>query len=64
MTMDEIREIARALGIQSVQKFERKDDLIHTIQLAEGYTDCFRRIPDCTNEKCSWFDDCIRHRED
>jgi len=61
MRMDEIREFARALGIQSAEKFENKEDLIHTIQFAEGYNDCFRRIHDCTNEKCAWFDDCIRH---
>jgi hypothetical protein len=63
MTMDEIREFAKALGIQSSGKFENKEDLIRTIQLAEGYTDCFRRIHDCTLEKCAWYDDCIRHPE-
>ena len=64
MTIDEIREIAQTMGIQSVQKYEKKEDLIWTIQLAEGYTDCYLRIPDCTNEKCAWFDNCIRHIED
>jgi hypothetical protein len=58
--MDEIREIAKALGIQSLHKFKKKEDLIRTIQLAEGYSDCFRRWPDCKNEKCAWFDDCIK----
>ena len=62
MTMDELREFAKALGIQSVHKYENKEDLVRTIQLAEGYGDCFRRIHDCTNEKCAWFDDCIRNR--
>jgi len=60
MTLDEIREFAKALGIQSAHKFENLEDLIRTIQLAEGNTDCFRRIHDCTNEKCAWFDDCMR----
>lgn len=59
MTLDEIREIASSLGIQSVHKFDQKDDLIRTIQLAEGHSDCFRRIPGCANEKCAWIDDCI-----
>jgi hypothetical protein len=61
MTMDEIREFAKALDIQSVNKFESKEDLIRTIQLAEGNTDCFRRIPDCANERCAWYDDCIKN---
>ncbi len=64
MTIDDIREIAKTMGIQSVQKFEKKEDLIWTIQLAEGFTDCYIRIPDCTNEKCTWFDNCIRKIED
>lgn len=64
MTLDEIREIAKAMGIQSVQKYEKKEDLIWTIQLAEGFTDCYLRIPDCANEKCLWFDNCIRKIED
>lgn len=64
MNIDDVREIAQAMGIQSVQKYEKKEDLIWTIQLAEGFTDCFHRIPDCTNEKCAWFDDCIRNKED
>lgn len=63
MTLDEIREFAKVLGIQSLHKFENKEDLIRTIQLAEGYSDCFRRIPGCAKEKCAWFDDCITHPE-
>lgn len=60
VNMTEIREIAKALDIQSVHKFENKEDLIRTIQLAEGYSDCFRRgHNDCTNHKCAWFDDCV-----
>lgn len=59
MEMDEIREFAKALGIQSVSKYKKKEDLIHTIQLAEGNQDCFRRIPDCTLGKCAWYEDCV-----
>lgn len=59
MEMDEIREFAKALGIQSVSKYKKKEDLIHTIQLAEGNHDCFRRIPDCALEKCAWYEDCV-----
>ncbi len=63
MTMDELREFATALGIQSVNKFENKEDLVRTIQLAEGYNDCFRRSKDCPDEKCAWYDDCIKFRD-
>lgn len=64
MTLDDIREIAKIMGIQSVQKYDKKEDLIWTIQIAEGFTDCYLRIPDCTNEKCAWFDNCIRKIEE
>lgn len=63
MTMDEIREIAKVLGIQSLHKFENKEDLIRTIQLAEGDGDCYHRIQDCTNEKCAWYVGCIKDRD-
>ncbi|MBI3793495.1 MAG: hypothetical protein HY280_02050 [Nitrospinae bacterium] len=61
MTLDEIREIAQVHGIQSLHRFERKEELVWTIQLAEGFSDCFRRSNDCTNEKCAWFEDCIKN---
>ncbi len=59
MDMDEIREFAKALGIQSVSKFTNKEDLIRTIQLSEGNQDCFKRIPGCTEKTCTWYVDCI-----
>ncbi len=58
MTMDEIREFARALEIQSVSVFDNKEDLIRTIQLAEGHSDCFGRMPDCSETSCTWYEDC------
>ncbi len=57
-TMDEVKEYARALGIKSLSKYKKKGDLIHTIQLTEGNTDCFGTIPDCTLDRCKWFGDC------
>ncbi len=59
MDMDEVREFAKALGIQSVSKFTDKGDLIRTIQLSEDNRDCFKRIPDCTEKTCTWYADCI-----
>ncbi len=58
MTMDEIREFARALDIQSVSVFDNKEDLIRTIQLAEGSSDCFGRVRDCAETNCAWYEDC------
>ncbi len=39
-TVDEIKEYAKSLGINTVSKIKKKDALIHAIQLAEGNTDC------------------------
>ncbi|MDH5542974.1 MAG: Rho termination factor N-terminal domain-containing protein [Nitrospinota bacterium] len=62
MKMEEIREFAKTLGIQSVSKFTKKDDLIRTIQLAEGNEDCFRRDVgyNCQRTNCLWYVDCVK----
>lgn len=62
LIMEEIREHAKALGITPVPKFKKKEDLIHAIQLAEGNTDCFNKIPDCTLNNCKWFKDCVNKK--
>ncbi len=59
MNMDEIREMAKVLDIQSVSKFKNKEDLIRTIQLAEGNQDCFKREQDCGQTNCAWYQDCV-----
>ncbi|MBI3582238.1 MAG: hypothetical protein HY098_09245 [Nitrospinae bacterium] len=59
LAIDEIKEYAKSLGINTVSKIKKKDTLIHAIQLAEGNTDCFKKIPDCTLTNCKWFGDCI-----
>jgi hypothetical protein len=59
MTLDELREFAAAMNIQSVSKFKKKKDLIRTIQLEEGNNDCYLRIPECQNKKCAWYEDCV-----
>jgi len=61
MKIGEIREFAKAMGIKSVNKFKNKEDLIHTIQLAEGNIDCFKQIPDCTLTDCKWYEDCVEN---
>lgn len=63
MTMDEIREIATAVGIQSVNKFKNKGDLVQTIQLEEGNQDCYGQIPDCDLKTCRWREDCMEQEQ-
>ncbi len=59
MPMGEIKEYAASLGINSVSKYRRREDLIHAIQLIEGHTDCFKRIRGCALSDCKWFKDCL-----
>jgi len=58
VTFEEIQEMAKALGIASPSKFKTKEDLIRTIQLAEGYTDCCGEFDTCMERDCMWKDDC------
>ncbi|MBI3581152.1 MAG: hypothetical protein HY098_03605 [Nitrospinae bacterium] len=60
LTMGEIREIAAVHGILSLEKFYRKDDLIRTIQLAQGTTACFKLDSICSEKKCRWIIECQR----
>lgn len=62
MTLDEIREYANVLGINSLKKYRKKEDLIHTIQLHEGHSDCFNQIPDCELASCKWYIDCFAEK--
>ena len=57
MKVTQIREIARELKIKNYSRM-RKDDLIRAIQVAEGNTDCFKRIPGCGEKGCLWREDC------
>ncbi len=63
MTMDDVREIARANGILSVDKFKRKIDLIQLIQLAEGREPCFMINSDCRGGVCMWREECVTARQ-
>ncbi len=58
LTMDEIREIGSAYGILLLEKFDRKDDLIRTIQLAQGTSACFKLYSTCSEQKCQWLNEC------
>lgn len=59
MTLSDIREIGRAFGILSLEKFNRKDDLIRTIQIAQGKNECFKLDPTCSKINCQWRTDCF-----
>ena len=54
----ELRDMARKLGVRNYSKM-RKDELIWAIQVAEGNTDCFKRIPDCSLTECLFRKECI-----
>ncbi len=49
---------AKELGVKNAAKLA-KADLIHAIQLAEGNSDCFGRIPDCQIRPCLYRSECM-----
>jgi hypothetical protein len=57
--MPEIRKKAQTLGI--VPGKMKKSELIHTIQITEGYTPCFGRSDgQCSNSGCFFMQDCLK----
>ena len=60
MKMEEIRNIAKSLGINP-GKFS-KAELIKRIQTDEGNFDCFAtvRSGECDQTGCLWRDDCLK----
>lgn len=57
MTLKEVREKAKALQIRNLTRLGR-DDLVPAIQVAEGNTDCWKKIAGCGQEDCCWRTDC------
>ena len=59
MKMEDIRTLARAIGIKPGRL--NKTQLIHTIQRQEGNFDCFGSAVngDCDQLACSWREDCF-----
>ncbi|RMH60118.1 MAG: hypothetical protein D6678_06545 [Zetaproteobacteria bacterium] len=49
---------AKVMGLKGLSK-KRKHEIIHALQLAEGNTDCFQRIPDCAIADCLYRAECI-----
>jgi len=59
MKMNEIREMAKALGIKVIAT-TKKADLIQQIQKAEGNFDCFGMAKDyCDQLECCFREDCL-----
>lgn len=58
ITKQQLMPIAKQHQIKNSAKM-KKTELIHAIQLAEGNSDCFGRIPDCAIEECMFRGDCV-----
>lgn len=59
MTLKNVKEIAKQKGIKTGRM--KKDELIRSIQKAEGNFDCFGTAQErqCSQEDCSWREDCL-----
>ena len=61
MGMPEIRAKAQSIGI--IPGKMKKPELIHTIQVTEGYEPCFGRSDgQCGNTGCCFITDCLKVR--
>ena len=58
MNMKKIIEIAKKWNIP-FRIGMSKEELIHSIQIKEGYRPCFRTVVACDEGNCLWRDDCI-----
>ena len=59
MKMEDIRKKATSLKISS-GKIRKKSDLIHAIQKAEGFAQCFGKSDStCPYVDCCWRQDCL-----
>jgi hypothetical protein len=61
MNLQEIRQMARKLGLDKVGT-TKKVDLIHHIQRLEGNFDCFAKpqAGHCDQMGCLWRTDCLK----
>jgi len=59
MTMPQIKRKAKCLGVSAGKM--KKAELIHTIQVTEGFEPCFGRSNgDCSNTACCFMPDCLK----
>jgi len=57
LTKKILLERAQPYCIKGAKKL-KKTVLIHQLQLAEGHTDCFAKIPNCSIEPCFYRKQC------
>ncbi len=57
MKIQDIRGMAKTWNVDT-KVGRSKTDIIHDIQVAEGYSPCFRTKESC-GEDCLWKEDCI-----
>lgn len=59
MNLKDIKEIAKQRGVKAGKM--KKEELIRSIQLAEGNFDCFGTAlsGDCSQNDCIWRGDCL-----
>jgi hypothetical protein len=53
-----LRERAKKLGLTKYSKLS-KTDLIHRIQIAEGYTPCYGSTSVCSQDQCLFRNSCL-----
>ncbi len=59
MTIAEIKEKARYLMV--TPRRLRKNELIHAVQIAEGYSPCFGKSGGrCPHSECCFMQDCVK----
>jgi hypothetical protein len=56
--MKDIKKKAREIGVKTTKM--KKIDLIHAIQRAEGYSECFKTKDVCDQVECCWRSACIK----
>jgi hypothetical protein len=57
-TMANLKEMAKNLGLSNYSKLN-KTDLIHNIQIAEGYTPCYGSVNVCAQNQCLFRKTCL-----
>ncbi|MDQ1238937.1 MAG: hypothetical protein QG577_1122 [Thermodesulfobacteriota bacterium] len=57
MTIKQVKEKARGLGIKNISRY-RKENLIKVIQEVEGNSPCFKAIENCGESLCAWRNEC------
>ena len=58
MKMQDVRNIAKGMGINTGAK-RTKQDLILEIQTKEGNIPCYKTRTECPEMNCLWRDDCL-----